>query len=66
MKFEVSEKEQQTLAEIINALILIYGEPDKLDKTFSFFNTGIGTVVKVNLKCELWDVEKNITDYDSW
>lgn len=60
MKFELNKADN-----LVKSLISAHGEPVKLTSTFSFTPTGIGTRVKLKLESELFNTEKDITDYIS-
>lgn len=69
--FTVGEKEQETLDELIKALLVIYGDYDELKKTYYFTYSGIGIKSGVTLfgfkdKNKIFEISKDITDYESW
>lgn len=60
--FNLNETEVETLAKLEESVNLLYGKLGKVSYIFS--HTGIGVHVKVRF--EDYDIEKDITDYDSW
>lgn len=63
MKFEISEKELETLEEIKSAIKLLHGEVGPI--IYSFTN-GSGIGVGVSVTFEKHNITKDITDYGSW
>ena len=69
MDFRLNEKEQQNLKEVEDAVKVLYGHETHYTRTFCFTPTGIGDNVEVIIKSKekgLFEVKKDITDYDSW
>lgn len=75
MKFELNEKEKEKLQKIIEGLSIVYENIDELDKVYQFNTKGIGNTCKVIFtgyvhngcgREEIFKIEKDITDYDSW
>lgn len=60
--FKLNEKETILLNEWKEAIKIVYGEYGIYE--FKFIPNGIGVVCKVYSK--LANIEKDITDYDSW
>lgn len=65
-KFELNEKEEETLNKAIQAIKVLYGDEVNYKVTYCFTHTGIGVNVKVIIKFGEITIEKDITDYDSW
>jgi hypothetical protein len=65
-KFELNEKELETLNETIQAIKVLYGDDVSYEITYCFTYSGIGVNVKVIIKIGEVTIEKDITDYDSW
>lgn len=65
-KFELNEKEGETLNTTIEAIKVLYGDDVNYKVTYCFTHTGIGVNVKVIIKFGKMTIEKDITDYDSW
>lgn len=62
MKFELNEKELETLEELKKSVAILY---DKVgDIVYSFHSGGIGVTVKVTFTAH--NITKDITDYGSW
>jgi hypothetical protein len=69
--FTVEEKEQETLDNIISALLTIYGDYDELKRTYHFTHTGIGIKTEISLigyknKIQIFKIDRDITNYDNW
>jgi len=70
-EFKLNSKEEDNLLEVISALKVVYGDYSDLKATYIFTPTGIGNNIKVVLKgykreVKIFEVEKDITDYESW
>lgn len=61
--FNLNEKEKETLVKLEESVKLLHGKVGKVSYIISY-NSGIGLNVKVRF--EDYDIEKDITDYDSW
>lgn len=62
MKFEITEKELETLEALKEAVKLLYEDVGPI--IYSFTNGSIGVGVKVTF--EKYNITKDITDYGSW
>lgn len=69
MKFTLNAKEIESLNKAVEALVFLV-DPDKLDRYFTFYSSGLGNTCKIKLVAtkngEKTTIEKDITDYDSW
>ncbi len=70
MTFELTKVEQERLDEMIQAVKVLHG---KIGYTITYcFSTGSGIGVGVEIiiikstEKDLFEIKKNITDYDSW
>ena len=70
MTFELTKVEQERLDEIIQAVKVLHGEKVRYDLTYCFSTgSGIGIGVEIVIKSKeagLFEIKKNITDYESW
>ncbi len=69
MEFSLNEKERQNLKEFEDAVKTLYGHETYYIRTFCFTPTGIGDNIEVIIRSKekgLFEVKKDITDYDSW
>ncbi len=62
MKFEINEKELETLEELKKSIELLFGNIGNI--VYSFQSGGIGVSVKVTFTAH--NITKDITDYGSW
>ena len=62
MKFELNEKELEEVKKFKESFKNIYGYNTELDYIFSI--CGIGRTLKIS--CQETNIEKDITDYESW
>lgn len=70
MEFKLNEKEKGTLKKVIESLDIIY-DISELRRTYQFIPSGLGNICTVKLvgykdKNKVFEIEKDITDYDSW
>jgi len=68
MTFELTKLEQERLDEMIHAVQVLHGEKVRYDLTYCF-STGSGIGVEIIIKSKeagLFEIKKNITDYESW
>lgn len=66
-KFELNEKEENTLNEAKEAIKFLYGDDVKCKITYCFTGGGgIGVQKNVIIKFGEITIEKDITDYGSW
>ena len=61
--FNLNEKEKETLVKLEESVKLLHDKIGNISYIISY-SSGIGLSVKVRF--EDYDIEKDITDYDSW
>ena len=68
--FELTKVEQEQIDEIIKSVKVLYGDKVGYSITYCFSTgSGIGIGVEIIIKStkkDLFEIKKNITDYDSW
>lgn len=69
-EFKLNDKEQENLLKSIEALHFLLDGADEINRTYHFSLSGIGQVSKITLigikNGQKIEVNKDITDYDSW
>jgi hypothetical protein len=70
MTFELTKIEQERLDEMIQAVKVLHGDKVSYSITYCFSTgSGIGIGIEIIIKStkkDLFEIKKNITDYDSW
>lgn len=70
MEFKLNPKEQRSLLELVKAIEVLY-DIDQLNRSYTFSPSGIGNKVEIRFtgyrnREKVFELSKDITDYDSW